>query len=247
LNDEPEELTGKHHRDWDDFARRYDGIFLEDPIYIETLRAIIDSLGNADNKVALDLGCGTGNTISEILKRFPGARVIGIDPSEGMRKRCALKFAGDTRVVVEEGDALNIPFPDEQFDYVISNYTLHHIPPQQRAECAAELFRVLKTRGLLIYSDVFCSVDAPREDAARTRDIIEKSTAQALYSLDHGAYDMMMLKLEALPYHVKSEGEYLTTPERWIEALESSGLVDFEVIQILVEQFGLLLIRALKP
>ncbi len=62
----------------------------------------------------LDIGCGTG-ILSEGLDN-----VVGIDIAIGMVKAYKEKFG---RVVL--GDAHALPFKDESFDYVISNFALH--------------------------------------------------------------------------------------------------------------------------
>jgi|GEM_PF-4667060 len=49
--------------------------------------------------------------------------------------------------------------------------------------------------------------------------IINKFTGQALFYLDPGAHDAMMLLLESLPICILAEGEYYTTVEEWIRLL----------------------------
>ncbi len=48
-------------------------------------------------------------------------------------------------------DATTLPFADDEFDLVYTNKTTHHIPEFQRA--LAEMARVLKPDGYLLYSD----------------------------------------------------------------------------------------------
>jgi SAM-dependent methyltransferase len=47
---------------------------------------------------------------------------------------------------VQEGDVLNLRFPDNDFDYVLCNHVLEHIPDDRRA--MSELRRVLKPGGI---------------------------------------------------------------------------------------------------
>lgn len=46
-----------------------------------------------------------------------------------------------------------MPFPDGQFDAVLSTLMLHHLPGKLRSQCAAEMRRVLKPRGRLLTID----------------------------------------------------------------------------------------------
>jgi ubiquinone/menaquinone biosynthesis C-methylase UbiE len=231
---------------WDDFAQSYDGIFLQEPLYRETLEFIVEQLEDGGDGNVLELGCGTGNLISAVLERYPSARVVGVDPSEGMRLACERKFAGNASVEIACGNALAIPCPDGRFDYILSNYTLHHVPPGQRGECAAEMARVLRPGGELVYSDPFCGVDAPPHDVARIRDIIDSTVAQVLHDFERGAYEMMRIKLSTMSKTVLAEGEFLTTPEVWAAHLEDAGFTEIRVIEVPPADMGMRIIRAVK-
>jgi SAM-dependent methyltransferase len=43
-----------------------------------------------------------------------------------------------------------LPFPDAQFDVVLTTVMLHHLPRKARAQCAAEMRRVLKPGGRVL-------------------------------------------------------------------------------------------------
>ncbi len=231
---------------WDAFSQDYDAAFLGDPLYEDTLRLIVELLEGAEGKSILELGCGTGNVIEAILKSHPASRVSGVDPSEGMRTKCAAKFPGDKRVEIKAGDALHLPYPAAHFDFVVSNYTLHHIPPEELELCAAEMARVIRPGGRLLYSDFFTRVDAPPKEPARMRDIIEKMMAQALYSLDRGETQLTMIKLATLPAVLRAEGEYYTTLGKWMEVLGEAGFGGFEVVDVPPGDFGLHILCATR-
>jgi ubiquinone/menaquinone biosynthesis C-methylase UbiE len=234
----------RHRPHWDDFSLDYDRIFMEEPLYLDTIRLIVGMLRDAGGGEVLELGCGTGNIISAMLEGVPGASITGVDPSAGMRARCAEKFSGNPQVDIADGEALAIPFRDGSFDVVTSNYTLHHVPPGERGACAAELARVLKPGGRLIYSDMFSGVDAPQHDAARIGDLIDRYVAQAIYDFEHGAFEMMKLKLKVLSRSVLAQGEYHTTVEEWARHLEKAGFTGIEVTDIPPGDFGLRIITA---
>lgn len=216
---------------WDDLAARFDDIFLRDPIYRETLEKMVGLVTHGDSARILDLGCGTGNLIALLLNEFPRATVVGLDPSQGMRDVCEQRFGDLSNVEITSGDGLDIPRPDGDFDHVLSSLALHHIPPDRKGESAAEIARVLVAGGRFIHADVFCGVPGPPDDPERVRDIIERIVAKALYSLDHGAYRLMLGELSALPRILKEDGEYLITVEEWKGTLSAAGFHDFEVIE----------------
>lgn len=218
--------------DWDKVSSRYNRIISADPVYREALKTIVERVDAAREASILDLGCGTGNLIHLLLEKYPDCRISGVDPSSGMREVTAERFSDYPNVTIEAGDALAIPFPDQSFDYTVSNLALHHVLPDSREGCAREIARVVKTGGHLVYSDFFCGVEGPPEDPERCRDIIERITAKALHSLEHGAYEMMMAELEVIPKAIRNEEDHLTTVEVWMEALEKAGFSDFEVTDI---------------
>lgn len=230
--------------DWDSFATGYDDIFLDNPIYTSTIRMMVELVEKDDGGSFLDLGCGTGNVTAALLERFDGARVLAVDPSEGMREVFTRRFHSMGSVTVAEGGALSIPAADGEFDCILSNIALHHVPPEQRGDCAAELARVLKTGGELIYADFFCDVDGGPEDPEWCRNIIESHVAYALDCLENGAYEMMLLMFKSLPLTLRRDGEYLTCEQVWIEALDSAGFGDFEVIDVPPEGTGTRILRA---
>lgn len=231
---------------WNEFSSDYDAIFLGDPLYVDTIELIVELLGDANGQSLLELGCGTGNIIEAILAAYPEARVVGVDPSEGMRARCAEKFPGDDRVEVQGGDALHLSLPEAHFDFIVSNYTLHHLPPEDREPCAREMARVLKPGGTLLYSDFFTSVDAPPEDPRRMRDIIQTMLAQALYSLERGSTELTMIKIRTLAAVLEAEGEYYTTLGEWSTALEGAGFTDVKPVEVPPGGFGLYILCATR-
>jgi len=234
--------------DWDRFSDNYDAIFLENPLYVDTIRKMLTQVVGAGGLKVLDLGCGTGN-VSAALIEWAADRpveVVAVDPSEGMRARCAERFSGVKSVAVLEGHALGIPAEADSFDCAVSNLALHHVPPDERAACAAEMFRVLKPGGRLVYADMFTDVDADPRNPVRVKDIVDKIVGVAMYCLDHGAYDMMQVMFSTLPADISGEGEYLTTGDVWKGLLEAAGFDSVEIIGVPPVEFGVKIIVADK-
>lgn len=103
----------------------------------------------------LDVGCGTG-TLAIAAKRHvgPTGTVYGIDASPEMIARANKKARkAGIEVVFKNGLAQALPFPDAQFDAVLSTVMLHHLPRKARQECASEMRRVLKPGGRVLAVD----------------------------------------------------------------------------------------------
>ena len=111
----------------------------------------------------LDIGCGTGS-LTIVAKHSVGAsgRVHGIDAGPEMIAR-ARKKAAKARVDVEFTTAVveALPFPDRDFDAVLSALMLHHLPRAVREQCAREVYRVLKPGGLVLVADFAKSAGKP--------------------------------------------------------------------------------------
>ena len=97
----------------------------------------------------LDVGCGTGSLAIAAKKQVgPAGRVFGIDASREMLARAERKAKrAGLDVTFRQAAAQTLPFPDRQFDVVLSTLMLHHLPRKARAECAREIGRVLKPGG----------------------------------------------------------------------------------------------------
>ena len=69
----------------------------------------------------LDVGCGGGQHAVHIAHQRPDVSVVGLDLSAELVRRCrrlAAKAGVTDRVEFVEGDAIDLPFPDQHFDHV---------------------------------------------------------------------------------------------------------------------------------
>ena len=114
----------------------------------------LDRLGLRPGERVLDLGCGAGRHAFEIYRR--GADVIAFDQDADELATVrdlfvAMKQAGEVpdgaEADVKEGDALALPFADEEFDRVVAAEILEHVPADLQA--LSELARVLRPGGTI--------------------------------------------------------------------------------------------------
>jgi demethylmenaquinone methyltransferase / 2-methoxy-6-polyprenyl-1,4-benzoquinol methylase len=97
----------------------------------------------------LDVGVGTGLVaVQECLLTGDAALVTGVDPSPGMMAASKLPKA----MVLIEGRAESLPFPDNHFDFLSMGYALRHISDLSVA--FAEFERVLKPGGRLCILEI---------------------------------------------------------------------------------------------
>jgi ubiquinone/menaquinone biosynthesis C-methylase UbiE len=99
----------------------------------------------------LDVGSGTG-LWAEALASWFGAAVVGIEPSNAMRRTAAGKRLA-SRVVFVGATAERIPLRDHSCDCAWLSTVVHHIADLER--CATELRRVLRAGGSVLIRNNF--------------------------------------------------------------------------------------------
>ncbi len=95
----------------------------------------------------LDVGCGGGATIRDLLERIPESRIDGIDysgESVALSRELNQKDLG-TRVEIKEGSVDSLPYADGTFDLVTAVETVYFWKNPGKA--FSEIARVLKQGG----------------------------------------------------------------------------------------------------
>lgn len=117
----------------------------------EAERAMLDDLGATLSTGArvLDAGAGTGAMARRIAEMQPGVELTLLDLSPAM-----LEQAGDLDAERIVGSVLDLPFPDDHFDLVVSAWVIETVPDPMAA--VREYLRVLAPTGHLFYT--FCSL-----------------------------------------------------------------------------------------
>jgi ubiquinone/menaquinone biosynthesis C-methylase UbiE len=122
----------------------------------QELRQMIADLARLrPGETVLDVGCGTG-TLALIACERVGitGRVCGIDPSRQMiayarRKTARRGLSVDFQLGVIE----QLAFPDRSFDVVLCTWMIQHVPNDIKRQGLAEIARVLKPGGRLLFVD----------------------------------------------------------------------------------------------
>ena len=105
-------------------------------------RQLVEALGPAPLRV-LDVATGTGDVARAIAARYPGATVIGLDPSGGMLRAGADKFTGKVSAV--QGDGQSLPFADDTFSSASIAFGIRNVP--DRSLGLREMKRVVQPGG----------------------------------------------------------------------------------------------------
>ena len=112
---------------------------------------LVDKYAGAKQLRILDIGCGPGIFMEELLRR--GHHVIGMDMTEKMVREAfentQKKYSERAACVL--GDIENIPFKYGSFDLILCIGVLSYLQEQEKS--AKEIARVIKKNGIFITSN----------------------------------------------------------------------------------------------
>jgi SAM-dependent methyltransferase len=159
LNDP--ELVRRQYETEEGLAVRRETIsrFLEGPNAVEIALAAV---AEVSPERMLEVGCGMGQFAERVGEELD-AELVAVDLAPRM-----VELARERGVDARVGDAQALPFADREFDCVIANWMLYHVPDLDAA--VRELGRVLRPGGRLVaatlgeenLADLWRLVDYPR-------------------------------------------------------------------------------------
>src|SRR5262245_40367451 len=129
---------------------RYDGRWL--PIAQDIVQHFALKAGNR----VLDIGCGKGFLVKDLMKVCPGLEAFGLDISEYAVMNCEPEIVGRLHL----GNATHLPFPDATLECVLSINTIHSLDRAGCIQALREMERIAPGRG-------YVQVDAYRNPAER--------------------------------------------------------------------------------
>ena len=111
----------------------------------------------------LDVGCGGGATIADMLLLSPGSIVEGVDyaPESVKSSEAFNEKYLENRCFVKQGDVTNLPYEDGIFDLVTAVETIYFWTDIDKA--LSEIFRVLKPGGCFMVLCEACNPDIIKE------------------------------------------------------------------------------------
>ena len=118
---------------------------------------LLDLVELQGNEKVLDVGCGRGLLLTAAARRLTTGKAIGVDiwnavdqsgnSPQATWANARAEGVAD-RVQVVTGDVRQLPFPDGEFDAVVSSPVLHNLSHQdERGRALGQILRVLKPGG----------------------------------------------------------------------------------------------------
>jgi len=140
------DLIRKFELAFDNIAESYKDIINKPKTFFSDL--LLRDLKLPKNPTILDVGCGTGNIIFDLIKKVHGnGKLYGVDISQKMIElaRVRAKDLGYTNVEFIKRNAEQLNFPESSFDLVICYQAFPFFLNQQKV--LNEIFRVIKPKG----------------------------------------------------------------------------------------------------
>ena len=156
--DEDRAIARQFGKEFFDGERRhgYGGYSYNPKFWKPVIPDFIDHFNLTEKSSVLDIGCGKGFMLHDLVETLPGISVVGIDISDYAIENCIETI----KPYLQVADARQLPFPDNSFDIVISITTLHNLDREDFIVAIKEIERVSK-------GGSFITLDAYRNEEER--------------------------------------------------------------------------------
>lgn len=136
----------KYSKNYDQLLQEQTSFFTDNDAYFARYKVELarKRINRPVNKL-LEYGCGTGRNVSYLQTAFAGAEITGCDISAESLEE-AKTLAPSAEFILES----ERKWSDREFQLIFVAGVFHHIPPNQRDQVMAELYRRLTPGGDLI-------------------------------------------------------------------------------------------------
>lgn len=188
----------------------------------------------------LEIGCGTGVVTRRLRDALPASvEMFATDLNRAMVTLAQKKFRNDENLNWREANFSALPFPDQSFDCVVSQFCLMFVPDKDLAN--REAFRVLRTGGVYLFN-LWDSLEHNPVTRIAHETIIGSFDRDPplFYETPHGYFDRDAIQrsLEAAGF-ADIEVDIVTRPCRSRSANDAaSGLVRGTPVSVMIQERG---------
>jgi tRNA (cmo5U34)-methyltransferase len=114
----------------------------------------------------LDLGCGDGLFVQELLQSYTPAKVTLVDGSAEMLKAAKIRLAKRTDLDFIQATFQELLIADplrQTFDFIFSSLAIHHLPFAEKKKLYAYIYGHLSSGGHFVHYDVVLPPDGKLE------------------------------------------------------------------------------------
>lgn len=152
--------TEQQNQIWDANWQVHKEIDPQSVLYDRYAREVYPSIRrffDANDKLILEAGCGTGRLCCLLAKDFSQAQVTGMDASENSLEMAEIvrKHIGVSNAKFEKGDLFKMKYQDNYFDVVFNEGVIEHFAIEESpnyVDAVREMVRVTKPGGKIVIS-----------------------------------------------------------------------------------------------
>ncbi|MGD9678600.1 MAG: demethylmenaquinone methyltransferase [Vulcanibacillus sp.] len=152
------DIKGKQKEDYvhsvfEDIAPKYDFMNNLTSFYFHKLwrRTAMKKLDVREGETALDVCCGTADWTIDLARHSKNGMIVGLDFSHNMLEVGERKIQNnklDDQVQLRHGNAMDIPYEDNTFNYATIGFALRNVPDIEKT--LSEMIRVIKPGGKVV-------------------------------------------------------------------------------------------------
>ena len=119
---------------------------------VEALEKLLPHLSSDAPVSVLELGCGSGVPVTQMLSSKPNFSVTANDLSSTQIAIAKDKISQENRkrITFIEGDMLSVDAPESSFDAVLAFYSIIHLPRDEQVQLFDKIVKGLKPGGYLL-------------------------------------------------------------------------------------------------
>ena len=126
--------------------------------FIEVVKSFYEHFinKNTDARI-LDLGCGDGLFVQELLKSFSPASVTLVDGSAEMLEAAKKRLGNNANINFIKTSFHEFPAGkslNENFDFIYSSLAIHHLSFEEKKQLYAYIYKLLSPGGCFVHYDV---------------------------------------------------------------------------------------------
>jgi ubiquinone/menaquinone biosynthesis C-methylase UbiE len=133
---------------WDKLSKKYDSIWVQKYSLTPTRREVLKRIKVFAPKTVLDIGCGTGQLIAQLMQDDAEVDCTGCDKSEGMIRQAERKNLKADFFIWDIGDSPEGRFP-ASYDLIVCTHSFPYYPDKPSA--LKKIYDLMEEKSLVIF------------------------------------------------------------------------------------------------
>jgi len=145
---DPTQFLNQTRSNYDRISSSYD--FLSGNPEKHLIQDLISKLKLTQPGRIIEIGCGTGNGLLALRRKYPATTISGFDLSYRMCLKAntkTIKLTTKAPILISQADGLNLPVPSACVDCIFISFTFELFPDHLQALLINEIKRILDPKG----------------------------------------------------------------------------------------------------